>query len=63
MIVRYHVLPTPAGRWGVKVPGARRLSRVFRERHDAVLWAVDRAASVVIHKPNGTIRAIRRAKC
>ena len=55
-----HVVPTQDGTWVVREDGAGRASKTFARERDAVDWARDKGkrndSSVVIHRPDGTIR-------
>jgi hypothetical protein len=53
-----HVVPAKDG-WAVKVDGAERATKHFRNKEDAIAWARETAkqtvSEVVVHKRDGTI--------
>lgn len=50
-----HVVPAPGGGWAVRARRARRISRKFAERAEAIRWAIDRAPEAVVHRSDGSI--------
>jgi hypothetical protein len=57
--LHYHVVLRKNGKWAVKRHAAKRASRVFRNKPDAVRWARRKAKTVstlvYIHHKNGSV--------
>ena len=56
----HHVVPNPGGGWNVKRAGAKRASKNFSKKYEAVKWAREvskrQKSELYIHRTDGTIQ-------
>lgn len=56
----HHVVPSPNGGWNVVKAGAKRATKHFKKKSDAVSWgrevSKNQSSEFVVHRRDGTIQ-------
>lgn len=61
MVAEYHIVQSFSGKWVVRRKYARRSTKAFLTKRQAINWAERRCATLFIHGYDGRIESIRHA--